>query len=205
MNLIYPVNDHHISQPFGFDNSNHPERGKFYELFDNKHPGVDFDVPEGSEIRAAFPGIVVRKELHKGMGNVLGIRNGNIVMLYAHLSEFYVDLGNIVKQKQLIGLTGNTGAATTEPHLHFEMRDLTKKELKDMVFKPEFDQSIKQWQETFTYTVANKNTPKTLYFLAERYFGNKELWTEFEKVNENLHKSPEEIIPDGTVVTIPNY
>jgi len=85
MIVHYPVKNTTISQPFGFDNSNHSERGNFYSVFDNKHPGVDFPVSKGTEVYAAFSGIVVRREFHKGMGNVIGVRNGNIVALYAHL------------------------------------------------------------------------------------------------------------------------
>jgi len=94
MIISYPVIGTTISQPFGEDNSNHPIRDNYYTVFDNKHSGVDFPVPVGTDIFASFPGIVVRKEYHVGMGNVIGVRNGNIVAIYAHLSEFCVDLGN---------------------------------------------------------------------------------------------------------------
>ena len=40
---------------------------------------------------------------------------------YAHLSEFFVRAGEIVRRGQVIGRTGATGK-TTSPHLHYEVR-----------------------------------------------------------------------------------
>lgn len=174
-------------------------------LFDNKHPGVDFSLPEGTSVYAAYPGIVVRKEFHDGMGNVVGLRNGNIIFLYAHLSEFNVELGQKLTQGETIGKSGNTGSATTAPHLHFEMRDLTKKELKAMVFEPQFGKLLKQWRETFKNRVFNQNTSKTLYFLSERYFGTRNYWSRILEENIKLSSNPEETIEEGTLVVIPNY
>ena len=77
MIVHYPVKNTTISQPFGFDNSNHSERGNFYSVFDNKHPGVDFPVSKGTEVYAAFSGIVVRREFHK---------------VWAMLSEFVMEI-----------------------------------------------------------------------------------------------------------------
>lgn len=91
--LIYPTEETIIDQPFGLDNSKHPIRKDFYTIFDNKHSGVDFPVVIGSKVYCSYSGVVVRRELHKGMGNVIGIRNGNIVFLYAHLDKFKVKLG----------------------------------------------------------------------------------------------------------------
>jgi murein DD-endopeptidase MepM/ murein hydrolase activator NlpD len=192
-----------ITEEFGYS------EGKvvgFYEVFGGKHPGVDFDFPEGTEIRAAFTGVVVRKEFHKGMGNVIGIRNGNIIALYAHLSEFKVELGQIVKTGQLVGLSGNTGEATTGPHLHFELRDITKPELKEMVFKPVFGEPIKEWRDVFTYIVNNANTEKTWKFLATRYLGDENKWQKIMEANKNVSVAEgDTILPDGVEVIIPNF
>jgi murein DD-endopeptidase MepM/ murein hydrolase activator NlpD len=205
MVLEYPVTNPLISQKFGEDNTNHPLRKKFYSVFGNKHPGVDFKMEVGEEIYAAYPGIVVRKEFHKGMGNVIGIRNGNVVILYAHLSRFIVELSQIVRSGELIGLSGETGAACTEPHLHFEMRDITHQKLKDMVFEPIFSHPIKQWKNTVEYKVNNTNTPKTLCFLSERYFGKRDYWTRIANYNPTILRKPGKIIDQGTKVIIPNY
>ncbi len=179
-----------------------PETTWAYAEFGGQHSGVDFYMPAGNKIRCSFEGVVVRREFHKGMGNVVGVRNGNIVALYAHLSEFEINLGEIAGAGDLVGLSGNTGAATLAdvPHLHFELRDITKPSLKEMVFEPVFGKSIKQWRETFTYKINNQNTIKTWRFLALRYFGDEDRWIEVRGVNPKLKK-----LKDGTGIIIPNY
>jgi murein DD-endopeptidase MepM/ murein hydrolase activator NlpD len=206
MLLKYPLKNIEISQKFGEDNTNHKARSNFYTIFGNKHPGIDFDLDEGTPIYAAYPGIVVRKEFHVGMGNVVGVRFENIVILYAHLNEFKCNLGDILKQGDLIGLGGNTGKATQEQaHLHFETRDISKDELKNMVFNPPFNRKLNNLKDNFIYKVNNKNTQKTLGFLALRYFGKKDYWGKIWEVNKNLNKNLDTVLPEGTEITIPNY
>ncbi len=204
--LQYPLNPtkNPIETPFGVDFTNDPMFKDFYTLFDNKHSGVDFKAPINTPAKSAFDGIVVRKEFHKGMGNVLGIRNGNILALYAHLNEFKVDLGDIVLQGQIIALTGNTGSATTGPHLHFELRDLSKKPLKNMVFDPPFNKEVKNYKKTFKYKVNNEHRPKTLEFLALAYFGNEKYWELIRDTNK-LEKKKDEILDQDSYIIIPNY
>jgi len=204
LNLIYPVQSPTISQEFGVDNTNHPQRFEFYKLFDNKHPGVDFEVPVGSPVISSYPGIVVRREFHEGMGNVVGARNGNIVILYAHLSEFGVELGQVIGQGDQIGLSGDTGEALTEPHLHFELRNISKKSLKYMVFKPEFNKPIENLTEEFVYTTNNNNTGKTLGALSLKFFGTHDYWDVLRQRN-NLNAEKDELILDGLKLVIPNY
>lgn len=204
MILKYPVKNPIIEQEFGRDNKDDPIYSKFYELFDYKHPGIDFELNIGTEIYASFPGAVVRVENHKGMGNVISIRNGNILALFAHLSEIKVSLGQVVNEGQVIGLSGKTGEACTTPHLHFELRDLSKNLLKNMVFEPIFNLEIQRYSTTFTYTVNNLNTPKNLNLLAERYFGNQKNWTDIKEINK-LSISEFDTLPDGLEIIIPNY
>ena len=204
MKIYYPVKDITISQPFGRDASNDPVYKEFYAIFDYKHCGVDFPVSVGTEIFASFPGIVVRVENHVGMGNVIGIRNGNIVALYAHLSRIDVQLGQTVNTGDLLGLSGATGEACPVPHLHFELRDITKPSLKEMVFEPKFEKDIDQYKETFEYTVNNKNTKKTLKTLAKLYFGTESFWEKIKLTNK-FEIDGDTCLEDSKIVTIPNY
>lgn len=204
MLINYPVESTIISQHFGVDNTNDPDKGDFYTVFGNKHPGVDFPVQGGTEVLASFPGIVVRNEYHKGMGKVIGIRNGNIVALYAHLRESGVKPGQIVKDRELIGFSGETGAACLTPHLHFELRDITKPNLNDMVFEPIFGKEILQYADSFIYTVNNKNTEKTLGSLSKLYYGTDSYWQKISESNGFAYEK-DEVLSDGLSVIIPNY
>jgi len=204
MKINYPVKDITISQPFGRDASNDPVYKEFYAIFDYKHCGVDFPVSVGTEIFASFPGIVVRTENHVGMGNVIGIRNGNIVALYAHLSRIDVQLGQIVDTGDLLGLSGATGDACPVPHLHFELRDITKPSLKEMVFEPKFEMDIDQFKETFEYVVNNKNTKKTLKTLSKLYFGTESFWKKIKLINK-FEYDGDAYLEDNAVISVPNY
>jgi murein DD-endopeptidase MepM/ murein hydrolase activator NlpD len=204
MVLHNPFRNIPITVFFGKDFSQHPEKKDFYTVFGNKHPGVDFEIPIGTPVTVAFPGIVARKEFHKGMGNVVGIRNGNIVGLYAHLSGFSVELGQIVEVGELVGLSGDTGNTCSAPHLHFELRDISKGNLAEMVFEPKFGELIKQYRTTFTYTVNNTNTKKTLENLSKLFFGVEDYWGLIGKTN-NLSEKPDQVLSQGEKLIIPNY
>ena len=204
MILNYPTNSRNISLEFGYDATYDSELSGFYKLFDNKHPGVDFDLAEGTNVNSSFEGFVVRNEFHQGMGNTLGIRNGNILALYAHLSEINVSMGAIVKKEELIAKSGNTGSASTSPHLHFELRDLRFKILREMVFKPEFLVEIRNFQEEFTYKINNTNTPKNLNLISKMYFGS-ENFAENIKIKNNLNIKNDAILPQDFDLLIPNF
>lgn len=204
MILKFPTYETNISLPFGYDASNDKEYQNFYTLFDNKHPGVDFEIPEYTQVFSSFAGIVVRSEFHKGMGNTVGIRNGNILALYAHLNKIEVKLGDIVSENQLIGLSGNTGEASTSPHLHFELRDLSKNNLKEMVFEPIFNREISNFTQEFIYKVNTQNSTKNINLLSERYFGS-EKYSEKIKIAQKQKFSQTEILPQNFEIIIPNF
>ena len=204
MVITYPSKNHIVSLPFGYDASNDKDYKTFYELFDNKHPGIDFDLPENSKIYSSINGIVVRKEFHQGMGNTLGIRNGNILSIYAHLNEILVNPGQIILQDTFVALSGNTGMATSSAHLHFELRDLSKTVLKNMVFEPIFNIEISNFKNEFINKVNNKNIPKNALNISERYFGT----LDFAKLileRNNLDLKYDTIFPEGLELIIPNF
>ena len=86
------------------------------------HYGIDYGVPTGSEVRACGNGKVVLAEDRISTGWSICIEHlPGLYSLYYHMSELKVQLGEIVKQGDLIGLSGATGLATG-PHLHWEIR-----------------------------------------------------------------------------------
>ena len=85
--------------------------------------GVNFAVPEGTEIKAAADGVVAyaSSEL-KSFGNLVMIRHaGGYVTTYAHASEILVKRDDVVKRGQVIAKSGQTGNVSS-PQLHFEIR-----------------------------------------------------------------------------------
>ncbi len=86
------------------------------------HYGIDYGVPEGSEVRACASGKVVLAEFRISTGYSTVIEHlPGLYSLYYHQKELKVKEGDIVKCGDLIGLSGKTGLATG-PHLHWEMR-----------------------------------------------------------------------------------
>jgi len=92
---------------------------------------VEFDMPVGTPVHAARPGVVARIEESNSKGcwdDDCGQYANFIVVLhddgttgeYYHLDKdgVLVNVGDTVARGQLIGLSGNTGH-TTMPHLHF--------------------------------------------------------------------------------------
>lgn len=89
------------------------------------HRGIDLKVYTGDTIRAAFDGKVrIRSFERAGYGYYLVIRHPNgLETVYGHLSKFIVNVNDIVRAGEPIGLGGNTGRSTGS-HLHFETRFL---------------------------------------------------------------------------------
>lgn len=87
------------------------------------HYGTDLELDTGDPVRAAFDGIVriVRFDAG-GWGNYVLLRHYNgLETLYAHLSRQDVEVGQMVKAGDTIGLGGSTGRSSG-PHLHMEIR-----------------------------------------------------------------------------------
>jgi murein DD-endopeptidase MepM/ murein hydrolase activator NlpD len=94
-------------------------RGKPFDK--QVHLGVDLAQIERAEVKAANNGKVVFAQYLGIYGNTIILDHGQgIFSLYAHLSEFDVKPGDMVKKDMLIARTGHTGMAGGD-HLHFSM------------------------------------------------------------------------------------
>ena len=105
--------------------------GFFYSNFNPKrlhpiykttrpHRGTDYAAPRGTPVFASGDGRVVESSYTKANGKYVVIRHGEqYVTKYLHLNRRKVRRGQKVKQSQVIGTVGSTGAATG-PHLHYE-------------------------------------------------------------------------------------
>jgi len=121
-----------------------------------KH-AIDFPLPIGTKILAAKSGTVVDVKVDSKKGgfnkkyadlkylNYLTIKHSNgEFSQYAHLKHngALVKLGDKVKEKQPIALSGNTGY-TSEPHLHFHVLKLNKTKIGWETLEVRFKKKLK--------------------------------------------------------------
>ncbi len=86
------------------------------------HRGTDYAAPTGTPIRATGDGRVLEARTNGGYGRMVLLQHGErIRTLYAHMNSYAAGIrpGVNVRQGQIIGYVGMTGAATG-PHLHYE-------------------------------------------------------------------------------------
>lgn len=111
-----PINGARISSSFG--KRKHPISG-----YTRLHKGTDFAAPTGTPVYAAGNGTVQSAARNGGYGNYIKIKHtGGYQTAYAHLSRYAkgIKAGVKVKQGDVIGYVGSTGASTG-PHLHYEV------------------------------------------------------------------------------------
>src|SRR3990170_941 len=86
------------------------------------HRGTDFAAPLGSPVRAANHGVVRLAEEIPLSGNAVLIDHGlGVFTTYMHMSSIAVEVGQRVRQGEVVGTVGSTGV-TTGPHLHWGLR-----------------------------------------------------------------------------------
>ena len=85
------------------------------------HTGIDIASEIGRKIISATDGTVILSSNTGDYGKHLKIQINDVILVYAHCNNLYVNEGNSVKQGQEIAEVGATGNATG-PHLHFEIR-----------------------------------------------------------------------------------
>jgi murein DD-endopeptidase MepM/ murein hydrolase activator NlpD len=91
------------------------------------HNGVDFNLPEGTPVLACAPGHVLRVDNDPdGYGLHIHLSHDWGESIYAHLSQSYVQPGQVVSACQTIGLSGWSGYVMPPgprgAHLHFGIR-----------------------------------------------------------------------------------
>lgn len=104
------------------------------------HTGIDFGLPKPPssgpqphmEIVAPADGKIVMAENRIATGWTIIIEHlPGLYSMYYHLSKLNVKVGQMIKQGELLGLSGATGFANGE-HLHWEIR------LNSMIVNPDF-------------------------------------------------------------------
>lgn len=111
--FVTPV-EGRVSSPFGWRNVS--VNGNRY------HGGLDIAANMGTPVVAARSGVVTRAGWWGSYGNVVVLDHGDgTETRYAHLSAVTVRVGQGLRQGDVLGRVGSTGASTG-PHLHFEVR-----------------------------------------------------------------------------------
>ncbi|TYS64482.1 M23 family metallopeptidase [Sutcliffiella horikoshii] len=96
--------------------------GIMEEIRDGKpHTGIDFAMPEGTDLRAIGDAVVERVVNYGseniGKGVILKLEDGTRA-IYGHMDSISVKEGAVIKAGDLLGASGNTGHSSGA-HLHF--------------------------------------------------------------------------------------
>jgi murein DD-endopeptidase MepM/ murein hydrolase activator NlpD len=87
-----------------------------------KHTGIDFQMPEGSNVYATADGVVEFSRYNDNHGNYVRVKHSDTYSSqYSHLIRATVKQGDKITQGQVIGLVGSTGLSSKGPHLHYEI------------------------------------------------------------------------------------
>lgn len=84
--------------------------------------GIDIETTRGSYAVAVYPGVVSMVIVMDGYHNVVLVRHGEYLTVYAGLSELKVRKGQEVKAGQALGLIYSDPADGNRTRLHFEVR-----------------------------------------------------------------------------------
>lgn len=87
------------------------------------HTGIDLVGDSNKTIYSVCDGTVIMAKYYGEYGNTIKIKDSNTgkIFLFAHLSRFYVKVGQTVSRLTRIGYMGNTGNSRGV-HLHIEVR-----------------------------------------------------------------------------------
>lgn len=99
-----------------YGNRTNPVSGEYL-----MHSGVDIAASQGTEIRAAYSGIVSEVGSNSVGGNYISlVHKDGSETLYCHCSKIIAEKGDVIRAGETIALVGSTGRSTG-PHLHFEI------------------------------------------------------------------------------------
>ncbi len=101
-----------------------PLEGLLTRGFDPRigHYGIDIATDEGSVVRSIGDGYVVFSDWTQEGGHALAIQHAKgYLSVYKHNQRLLKNIGDRVREREPIALSGNSGEITTGPHLHFEL------------------------------------------------------------------------------------
>lgn len=118
--IFHPLYDKNFISPLDSKITSYYGTARVYNnSFKSAHLGTDFRAAIGVKIPSSNAGRVVYAGDLFYTGNTVIINHGlGIFSMYGHLSEILVKKDDIVKQGQILGLSGSTGRVSG-PHLHW--------------------------------------------------------------------------------------
>ena len=113
--FIMPINGK-INEKFGpRDTTNMPNASK-------NHKGIDINAPSPTPTMATADGTVLESKWDNNGGNIILLEHASgYRSRYLHMSKSNVGPGAVVRQGQIIGMSGDTGSSCYGAHLHFEI------------------------------------------------------------------------------------
>lgn len=115
--LSYPVNPHKIVKRFG--RQQHP----LHKNVMTDNAGIDMETMSGAQVVCVFDGEVSAIICPDGYNNVVLVRHGNYLTVYANLGTLSVRRGDKVKTGQLLGTVFVDTSDNNRSILHFEIRN----------------------------------------------------------------------------------
>ncbi len=86
------------------------------------HFAIDIAVEEGSAVRSIGDGYVVLADWLNDGGQVIAIAHaGGFLSVFKHNSSLLKQVGDRVRDREAVALSGNSGEITSGPHAHFEL------------------------------------------------------------------------------------
>ncbi len=110
-----------VTFPFGASPIDSDMQKKFDEWGVKGHNGVDFGLPEGTEVLAVDNGTITQFGENGDFGISVTVKHEWGTSLYAHMRDTTVTLYQNIKEGEVIGHSGQTGYVTS-PHLHFGIK-----------------------------------------------------------------------------------
>ena len=113
--FIYPLEDYIVTGVYGSQRilNGKPRR---------PHYGIDFHAPEGTPVKAMMDGEVTlaEKDMYFTGGTLIFDHGHGISTLFMHMKDIEVQVGQKVKQGEIVGTLGQSGRATG-PHLDIRL------------------------------------------------------------------------------------
>jgi len=100
------------------------DRGYLTRGFNSElgHYGVDYAVPEGSPVRSVGDGYVVFADWTYDAGYVIAVHHPDgYVSFYKHNKDLIKKVGDRVRERESLAISGNSGELSSGPHIHFEL------------------------------------------------------------------------------------